>query len=333
MKSNLEWNMKWKKNGQCRRSMILFMAGLCCVLVLLLAGCGGQRPTAPKAAQNNWLRDDAVISLYQHETGEIVEIPLREYLYGVVAGEMDVNWPVEALAAQAIMARTFTLEKIEDGGVVARGTDASTDIKEFQAYHAENVNDTVKKAVDETANLVAVYDGQLIKAWFFADGGGRTAASAAEGLAYDKEETPYIQSVEDPGFALAENPNRAWETYFSMAQVADAVEQITGTRQEQFQTVSIAEQGPSGRATQYQFDEITVSAPALRLALGGETMKSNLVDEINLQDGQLMIKGRGYGHGVGMSQWGARALAEQGKSAEEIVQYFFKDVEIQQVSQ
>lgn len=67
-----------------------------------------------------------------------------------------------------------------------------------------------------------------------------------EGLAYDKEETPYIHSVEDPGFALEDNPNKSWETYFSMVQVADAVEQVTGTRKEQFQNVSIAEQGPSG---------------------------------------------------------------------------------------
>ena len=316
------------RKKQIKRNIVLVLC-LACMMTMPLAGCGIQRQTEPKATQNDWLNDEDTISLYQHETGETAEISLREYLYGVVAGEMDVNWPVEALAAQAIMARTFTLEKIEDGGVAERGTDASTDIKEFQAYNAENVNDNVKKAVDETANLVAVYDGQLIKAWFFADGGGRTAASAAEGLAYDKEETPYIHSVEDPSFALQDNPNKSWETYFSMAQVADAVEQVTGTRKEQFQNVSIAEQGSSGRVTKYQFDDLTVSATALRLALGGETMKSNLVDEIAIRNGQLMVKGRGYGHGVGMSQWGARALAEQGKSAEEIIQYFFKDVEIQ----
>ena len=81
--------------------------------------------------------------------------------------------------------------------------------------------------------------------------------------------------------------------------------------------------------TRYQFDDISVGAAALRLALGGETMKSNLVEEIEFQGDQLMIKGKGYGHGVGMSQWGARALAEEGKTAEEIVQYFFADVQIE----
>jgi len=283
------------------------------------------------AAKHNWPDDNTAISVYLHETGETAEMPLREYLYGVVAGEMDVNWPVEALAAQAIMARTFTLEKMEDGGVPERGTDASTDIHEFQAYDAEKINDSVKQAVDETENQVAVYDGELIKAWFFADGGGRTAASAMEGLAYDKEKTPYIESVEDPGFYHPDNPNRSWETYFTMQEVTAAVEQVTGTKREQFGKVTIAEQGESGRVITYKFDDVSVGAAALRLALGGETMKSNMIEEIAIQDGRLMVKGRGYGHGVGMSQWGARALAEEGEDAEDIVEYFFDDVEIVRV--
>lgn len=319
------------KRLQGAKLLLVFVLLLC--LLAGVAGCSKEKKAKPEANSNSWPGDDATITLYQHETGETTEISLREYLYGVVAGEMDVNWPTEALAAQAMMARTFTLEKMEDGGVAERGTDASTDINEFQAYNADKINDKVKQAVDETANQVITYQGQLIKAWFFADGGGRTAASAVEGLAYDKEETPYIQSVEDPGAALPDNPNTSWETYFSMAEVADAVEQVTGTRRESFSKVTIAEQGQSGRVMQYQFDDLTVGAAALRLALGGETMKSNVVEEIDIRDGQLMVKGRGYGHGVGMSQWGARALAEQGKSAAEIVQYFFKDVEIEQAGQ
>ena len=306
----------------------------CCAVAMLLTGilaACGMEDAREDTAKHNWPDDNTAISVYLHETGETAEMPLREYLYGVVAGEMDVNWPVEALAAQAIMARTFTLEKMEDGGVPERGTDASTDIHEFQAYDAEKINDSVKQAVDETENQVAVYDGELIKAWFFADGGERTAASAMEGLAYDKEKTPYIESVEDPGFHHPDNPNRSWETYFTMQEVTAAVEQVTGTKREQFGKVTIAEQGESGRVITYNFDDVSVGAAALRLALGGETMKSNMIEEIAIQDGRLMVKGRGYGHGVGMSQWGARALAEEGEDAEDIVEYFFDDVEIVRV--
>jgi stage II sporulation protein D len=81
----------------------------------------------------------------------------------------------------------------------------------------------------------------------------------------------------------------------------------------------------------YDFDGLSVGAAALRLALGGETMKSNMIEEIAIRDGRLMVKGRGYGHGVGMSQWGARALAEKGEDAEDIVEYFFDDIEIVRV--
>ena len=80
-----------------------------------------------------------------------------------------------------------------------------------------------------------------------------------------------------------------------------------------------------------QVDDLKVGAAALRLALGGEVMKSNLVESIAIQEDRLMVKGKGYGHGVGMSQWGARAMAENGKTAEEIVTYFFKDIEIEKV--
>ena len=113
-----------------------------------------------------------------------------------------------------------------------------------------------------------------------------------------------------------------------MAEVAKAISSVTGVTREHYQRVKIAERGESGRVITYQFDNVAVGAAALRLALGGETMKSNMVEEIAIRDNTLYVQGRGYGHGVGMSQWGARALAEQGKDAEEIVQYFFKDIKI-----
>jgi len=301
-------------------SLVLVIA----TVALSLWGCS----RSEKEQNNKQLDDDATITLYQHESGETVEITLGEYLCGVVAGEMDVNWPQEALAAQAIVARTFTLEKIEDGGVPARGTDASTDIHEFQAYQPQKINDKVRKAVEETSGKAIYYNGNLIKAWFFADGGGKTAASAVEGLSYDKEETPYIQSVTDPGIELEENENKQWSAEFTMVEVTEAVEKVSGQKKEKFTQVSIVERGDSGRATKMQFDDLIVGVPALRLALGGEKMKSALLTEVEIVNSKLYLTGKGYGHGVGMSQWGARALAEQGKTAEEIIHYFFKNVEI-----
>lgn len=297
--------------------------GALLVLVVIFCTACGDKSRAIKANET--------ISVYLHESGEIAEMPLEEYLYGVVAGEMDVNWPKEALAAQAILARTFTLEKMERGGVKEHNTDASTDIAEFQAYNAEKINDRVKAAVDETAGEVVTYKGKLIKAWFFADAGGLTASSAEEGLSYNKTETPYIQSVDDPGANLEDNENRHWEVRFSLEEVGAAFESIGIDKPQKLSTAEIAEYGASGRAVSLKINEAKVPAVAFRLAIGSEKMKSTMIEDIAIKDGELYIAGRGYGHGVGMSQWGAKALAEQGRDAEEIIEYFFRDIEIENI--
>ena len=95
-------------------------------------------------------------------------------------------------------------------------------------------------------------------------------------------------------------------------------------------TITVLLLGPSGRATKLSFNGYTVSAPALRLALDSTEMKSTLLISAQIADGTLVLAGKGYGHGVGMSQWGARAMAQEGKSADEIIHYFFKDIEITQ---
>jgi stage II sporulation protein D len=77
-----------------------------------------------------------------------------------------------------------------------------------------------------------------------------------------------------------------------------------------------------------QLDNVSVSGPALRLALGSEKMRSTLLTDLKVTGNKLIVSGKGFGHGVGMSQWGAKALAEQGKSPEDIIRYFFKDIEI-----
>jgi len=302
---------------------------LALIVTFLLTACLGpnQKPQLQKKKYNS----EPNISLFISETGETKKIKLEEYLKGVVAAEMDPTWPKEALKAQAILARTFTLKKIEQGGVKVRGTDASTDVEEFQAYDPSRINDQVTQAVNETRGIVVTYQGDFINGWFFADGGGLTSASAAEGLAYFKEETPYIQSVKDPGSAIAPQENKAWTASFPLSQVQRAVKQATGQDVGNISSATIVEKGPSGRVTKIKLGEVVVSGPALRLALGSEQMRSTLLTGLSIQNGQLVVTGKGYGHGVGMSQWGARALAEQGKTAEEIIQYFFKGVKIEKI--
>ncbi len=307
-----------------------YLSSLVVLCILLTAiGCAQQERRPEKTPGTEGTGDEPTISLYVAETGETKELKMEEYIQGVVAAEMEPDWPAEALAAQAILARTFTMERMAStGGVPERGTDASTDTEEFQAYDPERINERVKEAVEMTRGELVKYKGAYIKAWFFADGGGVTAESAREGLAYEEEEAPYIQSVEDPGYEITAPENKNWQAEFPLSVVREAVRKITGEDPGDIGQVEVLEKGGSGRVIKLQVGSATVSGPALRLALDKEKMRSALLTEIKVEGDSLVMAGKGFGHGVGMSQWGAKALAEQGKSPEEIVNYFYKDVEI-----
>ncbi|HBS59705.1 MAG TPA: stage II sporulation protein SpoIID, partial [Firmicutes bacterium] len=186
----------------------IIIIGLCILSVFAYGGCkwqGKQEKPEPGAPGQQMTAPgvEPTISVYMHETGEKKDMKMEEYIAGVVAGEMRNDWPVEALAAQAIVARSFTVYQIETkGGVKERGTQASTDIKEFQAYSAKDINDNVRKAVAMTRGMIMVYQGKPAYTWFHASAGGKTA-TAKEGLNYREAEPPYIQSVDSPDDASA----------------------------------------------------------------------------------------------------------------------------------
>lgn len=308
------------------------------ILIFLMGGCrplapeeplkqGSETglPVPPEIAQGE--RKEPFISVYMAEEEEVKEMGMEEYLEGVVAGEMDPNWPLEALAAQAIIARTFTLQKIkESGGVPQRQAHASTDIEEFQAYNADEINEKVKKAVALTRGKVVCHHNEFAKTWFHAYAGPRTAL-ADEGLAY-KENPPYIQIVESPGKDVVPPEEGRWFHSFRLEEVRKIVQEATGKDPGAIQNVEITKKGPSGRATFIKINDQNIAAPELRLALGSTEMRSTYLTDLNIENGCLNLAGEGYGHGVGLCQWGARALAEQNKSPEEIVNYFYKDVNI-----
>lgn len=320
-----------------QKKFLRFLAGMIVfLLAITVAGCPspGKKSVAPDVKQKTQLyKKEPTISLFINDKKMTERIKLEKYLEGVVAAEMDPQWPDNALAAQAILARTFTLKKIKDGGVKAHKTDASTDVKEFQAYDPTRINAKVKKAVSSTRGQVLLYNGTYINGWFFADGGGRTSASAVEGLAFTKEKAPYIKSVPDPGYAITTPENKSWTAAFSSAEVRKAVQNSLGKDPGELTSASIVQKGPSGRAMTVKINSTVLSAPALRLALGNEKMRSTLIDQFSGAGGRLVIHGKGYGHGVGMSQWGARAMAEKGKNPTEIVKYWFRDVELKKLWQ
>jgi len=311
------------------RQSFKFRVAILLTAAILFAAIGGCAPAKKPVPQK--MRSEPTISLYVNETGQVKRLKMENYIQGVVAAEMDTKWPVNALAAQAILARTYTLKQMKDkGGVPQHKTDASTSIEEFQAYDPSRINDNVRKAVQATRGEVVKYNGDYINAWFSACDGGKEA-SAAEGLAFKKEPTPYIKSgVKDNCLTITVPENKHWRASFPVNTVRAAVKKTMGSDPGPITAgnVSIAKRGSTGRAETIRIGKVTVGSAALRLALGSDKMRSIYLNSIAVRNGQVIMSGKGYGHGVGMCQWGAKKMAAEGKSPEDIIRFYFKGVTI-----
>lgn len=308
-----------------RRPLIMVSIGLL-VTCLLIASCAGRPQKKPEGAPT----EEPTISLYVADEGKIKNIKMEEYIAGVVAGEMEPTWPVNALAAQAILARTFTMENI-NAGRKFHGADASTNHEEFQAYDPSRINDRVIKAVEKTRGKVITYNGKYTRGWFSACDGGISAAPS-EGLIEQKGPVGYIKAnVKDGCLAITTAENKRWVAEFPLSEVRRAIKEKTGQDPGNITSARIVRKGPSGRAMELRLGSATIKAMDLRLALGSEKMRSTLLSDFFINEDRLVIAGKGFGHGVGMCQWGAKKMAQQGKSPEDIIKFYYQNIAIQKL--
>lgn len=296
--------------------------------VLLISWSGDERNIVRE------LEEEPTVTVYVNETGQIQEMKLEEYLAGVVAGEMFPDWPVEAYAAQAIFARSFTMDFMAKGGVKDRyGADVSTNIEETQAYNPDAITDEIREGVEMTRGEVMTYDNRFVRGWFHAYSGGETC-QAKEGLDYQEEEPPFTTNVSLPENEYVPDDVKAWTAEYSTAELATLLAP-RGVNVGEITAVEIAERGPTERITKLTIEgvegEQEITGPEFRLAVDSTKMKSTLVEEMSLEDGTLTIRGAGYGHGVGLSQWDAYMFAEEGKDPSDIVQTFFEGVQIRKI--
>lgn len=283
-------------------------------------------PSIPDSI-NQGDKTEPILNVYLMDGKRVEEMKFEDYVSGVLAGEMNNEFPEQALEAQAILARTFVMEFITDKGQSQyEGAHVSTDIQEAQAWNAEEINERIINAVANTRGQVLVHNGEYVKAWFHSHAGGMTA-SAEEGLEFEDGEPAYIQPVESTESEQAPEEDANWTATFSKGEIQAAMSQL-GNNTADFTSIEIVNEGPSGRATELKIGEETVSAPRFRNALGSRKMKSTNIESISLEGDTVTISGIGYGHGVGLSQWGAYQMAEDGKSAEDIINHYFQDINL-----
>lgn len=311
------------------------LAFLLVLVVFLSSGCPGKEGTLIKNLVTRFGKPP-VITVYVKETGKVKKMDIEEYLLGVVAGEMKPKWPLNAYAAQAIIARTFTMEFLSRGGTrKLHNTDISTDEKEAQAYNAANITPAIRNAVKMTKGLVLTYKNRYIKGWYSASCGGRTVL-AKEGLAYKGPEPPYIRSVKCPEEKYIPKDELYWQATLTGSEINNALKKLNQPELGNIKDMKVVKRSRTHRATSLKFigdkGDAEVSGADFRINVGPEKLRSIWIsDEIENELGNIKVKGRGFGHGVGLCQWGAYAMAKNNKSPKEIVKHYYPKAQVSKI--
>lgn len=269
------------------------------------------------------------VRVYLADKGSIETMPLEKYIEGVIAQEMEPDWPIEALAAQAIASRTLTISAIEAGTIKKlHNADVSTSKDELQAFAPQKVNDSVKQAVARTRGEVLLYAGGLVNA-IYSSCNGQIGATREESFPKEiSHDTPYFQPVKDNCFTYAPQNIESWTVKIPASQVAAAIG-YEGNPAD----IRIVEKGPSGRILYIGAGDKKMYGSDFRRAVGYDTLKSTLVTEMKYEDGNFIFTGNGWGNGVGLCQWGAYTFAKEGKQAEDIIKYYYPGTEVKKLWQ
>jgi stage II sporulation protein D len=247
----------------------------------------------------------------------INELPVSAYVAGTLLGEVPESWGEAVLRAQAVAIRTYALHRRARAGTRAWDVEADTRGQVYLGLDGETAG--AWSAVDATREQVLTWDGELILAAFHGTAGGRTAsAEEVWGRA-----VPYLESVPVEGEELS--PDTYWRVPIGADELGRTLASI-GQPVGRVDHVAISERTPSGRcetlAIRGSGGRTEVSAIDLRRALGERRLRSTLFSVRNTADGFVFV-GSGRGHGVGMSQWGARAMAERGANYRAILRRFY----------
>lgn len=247
-------------------------------------------------------------------------VEIESYLRGVVPAEMQAIWPLEALRAQAVAARTYTLANLDPTG--AYDVCATSDCQVYRGMSVEHPRSD--QAVADTAGQVLTYQGAYARTYYHADSGGVIASSAEVwGMAI-----PYLSAFRD---VVSGGPHSAWEARLDPAVVALQLA-ASAYHVGSVQRVRVLGHSESGRITGLEVigsaGRVTLDATTARRQARAWGLKSTLFT----MTGDLSVRGAGWGHGVGMSQYGARALALDGYAYSQILGFYYPETQLQRLT-
>lgn len=268
---------------------------------------------------DKWYRGRVQVTQEGGQLLAINYVDLEDYLYSVVGSEMPTSWPQAALQSQAVAARSYALYKRSRSKYPLYDLNATTAYQVYKGIEQEHPN-TIN-AVDSTANQVVTYNGTVIEAIFHSSSGGGTE-NASDVWSSD---VPYLRSVQD--FDQG-SPVFSWNETFTLTEFSSKIGGIG-----QVHTIGTAQLTPSGRVASITFagenGTKTLRGRDVRSAL--QLRSTRFVIDLNETTKTVTVTGSGFGHGVGMSQWGARSLAEEGWDYERILNHYYQSTAIAQL--
>lgn len=268
--------------------------------------------------------NDNVVSVKDTKTDSIKKYDIEKYLIGVLAGEMPASFNKEALKAQAVASRTFAYYKINTSNSdydVTNDTSSQVHITDEQ-MHEKWGNDydkylsIIKQAVKETENEVLVNDNEIIAAYYFSMSNGYTE----DGSLVFNEDKPYLKSVSSK--SDENNPN-------FLVTITIPKQDFCNKLNIKCDVIDINDinRSSSNRVQSIKINNIIFTGTDIRWKLG---LRSTDFD-IDVKD-DVVITTKGYGHGVGMSQYGANNMAEIGSTYKEILEYYYTGAKIKDIN-
>lgn len=248
-------------------------------------------------------------------------ISINEYLYGVVPSEIPSSWEFEALKAQAVAARTYTYHHLRNGNNSIYNLDATTKFQVYKGYSAET--EATNRAVNDTSGIIIIYKNLPIVAFFHSACGGHTVDDK---YVWNGDDKDYLKSINCP--YCKNSPNYEWEEKITLDQIKTA---LTNKYRRVGRITGVNLKRKEGRVIlsviTHTNGVVKMSGNDFRLLFPDKKIRSLYFSASRVNDG-LILRGHGWGHGVGLCQWGAKGMAETGIGFQDILKFYYKDITI-----
>ncbi|GAB4293001.1 MAG: SpoIID/LytB domain-containing protein [Myxococcota bacterium] len=299
---------------------------------LFIKGVKSQFDAVTVACPSGWLNIDntryhAPIEIVADTDAKLIvavnEINIEDYLLGVLSSEAPSSWHIEALKAQAVAARTFALFQILNSQSKFYHLEASVSDQVYGGI--KNFPESIIRAIEETRGIALAYNNQPIQAYFHSCCGGIGTESAK--LVWGND-LPYLPGVKCDYCKRC--PRRSWSVKLGAAELEKSLSSA-GFIKGALKGIEVSTKTPSGRARKLNIKdaqgERAVDVNQFRGAIGYDRIYSSAFS-ISKEGDAYIFKGNGFGHGVGMCQWGAYGMAAKGKDYKQILKHYYPSAEL-----